>query len=70
MTTNLHPTKIDKLRDKLLNIETFAFQSRHLLSTNEDRLLRNIRLIGSLYNELWIMINTEEEKGKKLGWWE
>jgi len=65
---NLHPTKIDKVRDKLLNLESYAYQARHC--NQEDRMMRDIRLIGSIYNEIWVLLNTPESKGKEWGWWE
>ncbi len=70
MMQNLHPTKQDRIRDKLLGIESLAYQARHLTLEEQDKLLRGIRLIGAAYNELWIMLNTSEEKGREWQWWE
>lgn len=67
---NYHPTKLDRIRDKLLSIESLVYQARHLSKEEKDKLMRNIRLITGLCNELWIMLNTSEEKGREWQWWE
>jgi hypothetical protein len=71
------PKRIDIIRDKLIGIEMrahkmeeIAFKARHLDSSQEDEIRRNIRLIGAIYNELWSIINTSEDKGKEWQWWE
>ena len=63
-------TRIDAIRDKLIGIEMRTYKARHISMDNEDEILRNIRIIGSLYSELWATINTSDEKGRDWGWWE
>jgi hypothetical protein len=70
MNKNLHPTRLDKIRDRLLGIESWAYKARHLPPEKEDELWRTLRLIGALYNEVWIMMNTPEDKGREWSWWE
>ena len=63
-------TRIDAIKDKLMGIGMRAHKARYTSADNEDEILRNIRIIGSLYSELWAIINTTDEKGKDWGWWE
>ena len=67
--TNQTPQRIDIIRDKLIGIEMRAYQARHVPQEQEQELMRLIRIISSLYNELWTILNTDEEKGKQWGWW-
>ena len=66
---NLNPTRLDLIRDKLLVIEMHAYQGRHLLEEQEDKLLKDIRVIEAALNELKVYVNTPNEKGKNWGWW-
>jgi hypothetical protein len=74
---NQTPKRIDIIRDKLIGIEMrahkiedLAYKARHMDSSQEDEIRRNVRLIGAIYNELWTILNTSDEKGKAWGWWD
>ena len=63
-------TRMDAIHDKLLAIEIRAKKAQHLPDTEGSELRRNIIIIGSLYNEVWAVLNTTNEQGKAWDWWD
>ena len=68
--SNRSPKRIDKIRDKLLSIESFAYKARHLPEEKRIALLEFTLEIDKVCSELRIYMKTSNEKGKELGWWE
>jgi len=67
--SNRSPKRIDKVRDKLLAIESLAYKARHLTQDKESELRVLISKITKDHEELLLFVNTSEEAGKKKGWW-
>lgn len=59
-------TRRDKILDKLLSIESLAYNAR---CSNEDRIKAYSKRIKINIRELLTILNTDEAKGKSLGWW-
>lgn len=60
-------TRRDRILDKLLSIESLAYNAKH---SNEDRIKIYLKRIKINTRELLTILNTNEEKGRSLGWWE
>jgi hypothetical protein len=67
--SNHSPKRIDKIRDKLLVIEMLSHKARHLPAQKEKELNALIAKIGRSRKELFLLINTSDESGRKKGWW-
>ena len=52
---NLEPSRLDRVRDKLLSIEMIAYRTRHLDKDDELGRLRGVRQIHKVYDELVII---------------
>ena len=66
----LTPNRKQKVNDKLLSIESWAFKARHLPTDEEEELKRHAKNIGNAYSELDSLLNITDEQFEKWGWGE
>lgn len=63
-------TRSDTIQDKILALEMWIHRAKYLPISEEEKMRSAIRTIMKISGELWFIINTSEDKGTKLGWWE
>ena len=53
-----------------MGLEFWAYKLRLTPDYHPESMRKGVRLMQEWTDDLWVLINTDEEKGKKLGWWE
>jgi len=66
----LKVTKTERINSRLMGLEFWAYKLRLTPDYHPESMRKGVRLMQEWTDDLWVLINTDEEKGKKLGWWE
>ena len=66
----LKVTKTERISSRLMGLECWAYKLRHTPDYYPESMRKGVRQMQEWTDDLWVLINTDEEKGKKLGWWE
>ena len=64
-------TRSDAIRDKLIALDICRHRIEKLLCDPIDssKLRADVWCLNKITGELWMIINTDEERGKEWGWW-